>query len=160
MDAIRSVALIAATMSMGLVAGAFLLYAHAVMPGLKRVDNRTFVAGFQAIDRAIINPWFMITSFMGALLFTLTAALLHIGESPQVWIYVAFALYLIAFIITMVVNVPLNDALKAAGDPGQIADLEAVRSAFDEAKWSRWNLVRTVLSCAAFACLTAALLVS
>ena len=72
------------------------------------------------------------------------------------WIGAAFVLYLIAVVITMAVNVPLNDALKAAGDPARIGDLAAVRRHFGEAKWSAWNLVRTVTSTAAFGCLIAA----
>jgi len=56
-----------------------------------------------------------------------------------------------------VVNVPLNDGIKAAGDPDRITDLTAVRARFDEARWVRWNLVRVVASAAAFACLAWAL---
>jgi uncharacterized membrane protein len=37
--------------------------------------------------------------------------------------------------ITMAVHVPLNDAIKAAGDPDRITDLAAVREQFDEARW-------------------------
>ena len=59
---------------MWLRARAFALYAHTIMPGLKHTDDHTFVAAFQATDRAIINPWFMISAFVGALLFTLAAA--------------------------------------------------------------------------------------
>lgn len=73
MDTFRAVSLIAATLTMGLVAGAFALYWHAIMPGLKRTDDRTFVGAFQATDRAIINPWFMAGGFLGALVFTLLA---------------------------------------------------------------------------------------
>jgi uncharacterized membrane protein len=65
-------------------------------------------------------------------------------------------LYLIAVIITMAVNVPLNDAIKAAGDPARIGDLPAVRYRFSEAKWSAWNLIRTLTSTAAFGCLIGA----
>jgi len=43
-------------------------------------------------------------------------------------------------IITMAVNVPLNDALRVAGDPARIGDLAAVRQHFHEARWSAWNL--------------------
>ena len=50
------------------------------------------------------------------------------------------------------VTVPLNDAIKAAGDPDHIDDLAAVRARFQEAKWIRWNLVRAVASTAGFAC--------
>jgi hypothetical protein len=70
MNALRTVSLLAATISMGLVAGVFALYAHTIMPGLAKTDDRTFVGAFQAIDRAIINPWFLAGGFVGALMFT------------------------------------------------------------------------------------------
>ena len=38
-----------------------------------------------------------------------------------------------------------------------MADLAAVRERFGEAKWIRWNIVRAVMSTAAFGCLTWAL---
>jgi len=151
--------LIVATLAMGLVAGVFLLYAHTIMPGLRRTDDRTFVAAFQAIDRAIINPWFMVTSFGGALVFTGAAALLYIGEDPFWWIVVAFVLYLFTVIATVTVNVPRNDAIKAAGDPDHI-DVSTVRAAFDEARWTRWNLIRTIANSAAFGLLLWALVVA
>ena len=160
MDAVRATSLIAATMSMGLMAGVFGLYAHTIMPGLGRTDDRTFVGAFQAIDRAIINPWFLAGGFVGALVFTALAAVLHLpadGRSVLPWIAVALVLYLAVFVITVGVNVPLNDAIKAAGDPDRIADLAMVRERFDEARWIRWNNVRTVASTAAFGCLAWAL---
>jgi uncharacterized membrane protein len=73
------------------------------------------------------------------------------------WIAVALILYLVVFVITIGVNVPLNDAIKAAGDPDRIADLAMVRERFDEARWVRWNNVRTLASTAAFGCLAWAL---
>ena len=77
MNALRAISLLAATMTMGLVSGAFLLYAHTIMPGLKKTDDRTFVTAFRSIDRAIINPWFMAGGFLGALVFTLAAVFAH-----------------------------------------------------------------------------------
>jgi uncharacterized membrane protein len=73
------------------------------------------------------------------------------------WIVSAFVLYLAAVIITLAVNVPLNDAIKTAGDPERIGDLTAVRQRFNEARWAAWNLVRTLTSTAAFGCLAWAL---
>jgi uncharacterized membrane protein len=159
MSVLRAISLLGATMTMGLMAGVFVLYAHTVMPGLKKTDDRTFVTAFQALDRAIINPWFMAGGFLGALLFTLAAALSHLGHDALPWIVAALVLYAIAFVITIAVNVPLNDAIKAAGDPDRIADLAAVRERFDEARWAAFNLVRVVTSTAAFACLAWALVV-
>jgi uncharacterized membrane protein len=66
-------------------------------------------------------------------------------------------LYVVAFVITIGVNVPLNDAIKAAGDPDRIADLAGVRARFNETKWTSWHLVRTVTTLGAFGCLTWAL---
>jgi uncharacterized membrane protein len=152
------VTLLAATLTMGLAAGAFGLYAHSIMRGLGRTDDRTFVGAFQAIDRAIINPLFML-SFLGGLVFSGIAAVLYWRDdagSIVGWVAVAFVLYLAVVVITMVVNVPLNDEMKAAGDPDSI-DLVAVRAAFHEGRWVAWNVVRTVASTVAFGCLAWAL---
>ena len=159
-NTLRPLSLVAATMSMGLAAGVFDLYAHTIMPGLRKTDDRTFVGAFQAIDRAIINPWFIGGCFIGALALTVTAAITHLGRSALPWIGAALVLYLVAIAITAAVHVPLNDALKAAGSPDRISDLAAVRDKFNEARWIGWNLVRAVTSTIAFGCLAWALVLS
>lgn len=85
------------------------------------------------------------------------AALAHIGQGGLPWIAAALALYLVAFVSTIVIRVPLNDGIKAAGDPDRIADLAAVRGRFNEARWRSWNLVRVVTSTTAFGLLAWAL---
>jgi uncharacterized membrane protein len=77
---VPTIVLLLATLTSGLVAGVYVFYAHTVMPGLGRAGDRTFVAGFQALDRAIVNPWFMVSAFLGAPVLTLVAALLHLGR--------------------------------------------------------------------------------
>jgi uncharacterized membrane protein len=154
-DPVAGVVLIVATMAVGLMAGVFGLYANTIMRGLGRTDDRTFVGAFQSIDRAIINPLFLAT-FFAALILTGAAGVLHIGDDGLAWIVVAFVLYLVGLVITFAVNVPLNDAIKAAGEPDAI-DVAGVRARFDEARWSRWNLVRALLTTASFACLACAL---
>jgi uncharacterized membrane protein len=95
----------------------------------------------------------MAGGFVGALLFTLAAAVSNLGRAALPWILAALALYLIAFVVTITVNVPLNDGLKAAGNPDRISDLAGVREHFHEARWMAWNLVRVVTTTCAFACL-------
>ena len=145
---------------MGLMAGVFVEWAHTIMRGLTKTDDRTFVGAFQALDRATINPLFMLT-FVGALVLTGVAGVLYLrgddGGSVVPWVAVAFGLYLVVFVITIAVHVPLNDDLKAAGDPERIGDLAAVRDAFHETRWIAWNVVRAVASTAAFVCLAWAL---
>jgi uncharacterized membrane protein len=157
MNGIEGATLMLATLAMGLMAGVFGLYAYAIMPGLGKTDARTFVGAFQAIDRAIINPLFMAT-FFGAAVLTAAATALHLGDAAAPWIIAALVLYAAVFVITIAVNVPLNDAIKAAGDPDSISDLTAVRERFDEARWAGWNVVRAVASTAAFGCLLWALI--
>lgn len=154
-DLFRLVALLLAAVTTGLVTGVFQLYWHTVMPGLSHTDDRTFVAAFQAIDRAILNPLFLFT-FLGPAIFTLAAVALSFGADARSllpWLLVALAAYLVVLVITFRVNVPLNDALKAAGEPDRIADPAAVRAAFDEGRWRNWNAVRTAASTVAFGCL-------
>ena len=157
MTTLRAISLLGATITMGLVTGAFAIYAHTIMPGLRNTDDHTFVAAFQSTDRAIINPWFMAGGFLGALLFTLAALATHVGRAALPWIVVALALYLVAFVITIAVHVALNDAIKAAGDPDRIVDLAGVRARFHETRWAAWNLVRVITSAGAFGCLAWAL---
>ncbi|GAB3996954.1 DUF1772 domain-containing protein [Glycomyces albus] len=158
MDLIRWIALFASTAALGLMAGVFFAYSMSVMPGLARADDRTFVAAFQAIDRAIINPVFLLT-FLAALVFPAAATVLLIGQWAAFgWTLAAFALYLAVIMITGRVHLPRNNAIKikAAEDPEQ-TDAAAVRERFDEAVWIRWNAVRVVLNLAALGCMAAAL---
>lgn len=149
--------LLAATISSGLLAGAFVLYAHTVMPALRRVDDATFVTTFALLDRAIVNPWFMVTGFLGAPVLTATAAILLLGEDSAWWIVAALAMHVVMVVVTGAVNVPRNDALKAADVAA--SDAGTARAAFDEARWVRWNLLRVVTSTVATGLLGVALAV-
>jgi uncharacterized membrane protein len=156
---LRVPTLVVATLTTGLMAGVFGVFAHGIMRGLGGTDDRTFVTAFQAIDRAIVNPLFMLT-FFGALITSGAAALLYIrsdGRSVLPWVIAAFALFLAVVVITIGVHVPLNDDIKAAGNPDRIGNLGAVREHFHETRWVAWNIVRAVLSTVAFGCLIWAL---
>lgn len=159
MSTLRIASLVAATVAVGLAAGVFGVFSHTIMPGLRTTDDRTFVGTFQALDRAIINPWFMST-FLGSVLLTGLAAALHLGADHRralPWILVALVLSILNIGVTRAVHLPLNNAIKAAGPPDRIADLAAVRRQFDEARWAAWNLVRTLASLLAFVALCVAL---
>ena len=70
-------------------------------------------------------------------LFTALAAALHLGaeqRSALPWVGVAFVLYLAVIVMTLVINVPLNDANKAAR--GQVRSLISPLGASGSAKRS------------------------
>src|SRR5918998_6293248 len=96
-NALQGGTLFLATMSVGLMAGVFGLYAVAIMPGLGDTDDRTFVGAFQAIDTAIIDPLF-ISTFMGAAVLTAAAAVLNLGDPSAPWVIVAVVFYLATFV--------------------------------------------------------------
>nr|WP_253945367.1 anthrone oxygenase family protein [Nocardioides sp. zg-DK7169] len=129
----------------GLQAGTYYAWASGVMPGLGRVDDRTFVAVMREVNRAIVNPVFL-ASFLGAPL-TAGAAALAASGTPRCWAVAGTALAVATVAVTGARNVPLNDALEAGG-----GDPAAARAGFERA-WRRWNVVRTLTSTGSVACL-------
>lgn len=158
-DVARTAVLIAAAIASGLQAGLYYGFSVGVLPGLARADGRTFVGAMQQINVAIVNPWFMLT-FLGAPALAALGVALHLGRSGQSgqsgavlgFAVAGFVLAMATLVITIALNVPLNDALAAAGDPDRIADLAGVRAAFEDA-WLRWNGLRTLTSTAALGCI-------
>ncbi|MFE0256968.1 DUF1772 domain-containing protein [Streptomyces sp. NPDC059010] len=148
-DRIAGTVLGAATVAMGLIAGAFYVFACAVMPGLARSDDRVYVEVMRDINDVIQNPVFLL-SFLGALVLTAVSAWQLRGEPYRRWVWAATAAYALAFVVTVAFNIPLNDGLAGAGDPG------ALREEF-EGPWVVWNGVRGALSTVASGCLARAL---
>ncbi|SFP02331.1 Uncharacterized membrane protein [Amycolatopsis arida] len=143
--------LLAATVTTGLMAGLFTGFAYAVMPGLARTDDRTFVEAMRRINEAIVNGWFL-PAFLGAPVLSAVAVVLRPGGADVLpWLVAGLALNAVGmFGVTVAANVPLNNRLAAADDPA------AARTWF-ERRWVRWNVVRAVAALGAFCCLALAL---
>jgi uncharacterized membrane protein len=146
----------AAALGTALMAGLFFAFSVSVMRGLARIPPAAGIAAMQAINVVILNPVF------GLVFFGTTAACLFLGvsaliqrPSPAAPYHLGGSLlYLIgAFGVTVVFNVPRNNAL-AAVDPAS-TDGARVWSRY-LATWTAWNHVRTVASLAATAALIAA----
>ena len=158
MEITQAAVLIIATLTVGLMAGVFAIYANAIMPGLSRTDDRTFVGAFQSIDTAIINPLFL-TTFLGALVSTGVAAVLQLGEDDRsvlLWILAALVLYLAVFVVTLRIQRTAQRRYQG-GWAARSHRRARVREQFDEATWARWNLIRAFATIAAFGCLAVAL---
>jgi uncharacterized membrane protein len=105
------------------------------------------------IVQSLFMPIFLATTAASAAL--AVTALLRWGEPGAMAMVAGGALYVLGmFVVTMIFNVPLNDAL-AAADPAshETASLWA-RYLTD---WTLWNHVRTVSSTAACALFIAAI---
>ena len=149
--------LAAATLVTGLQAGTYYTWATGVMPGLARTDDRTFVHAMQQMNVAIVNPVFLL-SFLGAPVLAVRRCRRRRDGAARPWaIAGAVAARSRTVAITAVGNIPLNNALDAAGPVDRINDLAAVRAAF-ETRWVRLNVGRAVTSTAPLGCLVRAAL--
>jgi uncharacterized membrane protein len=158
---LRSVVLLAATLTTGLMAGLYFAFSVAVLPGLAKAGDRTFIEAMQRVNVAILNGWFTL-AFGGALVLGVLTAILHRGGEGRPalpWIIAGVALYAASLVITTGFSVPLNNRLADAGAPGRIHDPAAVRVQFESA-WVHWNVARTLVTTGALGCLAWAMRVA
>ncbi len=143
---LRPVILFASMLLTALSAGLLFAYACSVNPGLHRLPDPAYLAAMQHINRAIQNPVFFI-SFMGPVILLPWSAWLEYRSSKTAFRYLlgAALLYVFGvFGVTILGNVPLNEALESFDLVGVSPErMTAQRSAF-EVPWGSWHLVRTV----------------
>ena len=143
MDTVSTISLYAALLTTGLMAGLYLAFSIAVLPGIARSDDNTFVAAMRGMNAAILNPVFGLV-FGGPLVFGVVAVATRLPDGEGIgWTAGALVLYVATLVITGVVNVPLNNRLDST-EPS-----EAARALF-ERRWVRWNVVRTVVCIGSF----------
>ncbi|HEY7382093.1 MAG TPA: anthrone oxygenase family protein [Beijerinckiaceae bacterium] len=134
----------AAAIGSALVAGIFFAFSTFVMAALGRIPADQGIRAMQSINVTVINPLFML-AFMGtgAVCLALVAgAYIRWDETSSKLMLIASILYLIGCIgVTMVLNVPLNDALAAV--EASTPEAAAVWARY-LADWTFWNHVRTV----------------
>jgi uncharacterized membrane protein len=137
----------------GLVAGLFYGYQCSVINGLGALGDKEYLAAFQSINRAILNPLFFL-SFMGSvILLPITTYVIFGNGYGNLFPYLlaATCIYVAGvFLVTMVFNVPLNNSV-ASFDlrSASSTELQNMRQQF-EASWNKWHLVRTLASVACF----------
>ncbi|MBE8473056.1 anthrone oxygenase family protein [Streptomyces justiciae] len=133
----------------GLVAGVFCAFSTFVMKGLAALPPAQGVAAMKAINVTALRPAFMLVFVGSAVLCAVLAVVTFVllPDDGTVELLVGSALYLVgSFGVTMVANVPRNEALLKldAGTPEAAAYWPTyVR------EWTRWNHVRMVASAAA-----------
>ena len=155
---IFQIALILATFLCSLVAGFLFAFAIVAMPGIGSLNDREFIRAFQVMDGVIQNnqPLFMVV-WAGSVVALLISVVLGFGQldgaGRLLIIFAALAYLLGVQLVTVIVNVPLNNRLQTLDvDDMDETTQKAARNDF-EPRWNRWNSIRTV-----FASLASALL--
>jgi uncharacterized membrane protein len=147
-----------AALGSGLVAGIFFAFSTFVMTALGRLPPAHGIEAMQSINVAVINPWFMAAFFGTAVvcIVLIVGGLLHASASSAILLLAGGALYLLGCIlVTIALNVPLNNALAAVKPESAPAAELWTRYLRD---WTFWNHVRTTASLAAAAAFILALL--
>ncbi|MGB3734346.1 MAG: anthrone oxygenase family protein [Ilumatobacter sp.] len=139
----------------GLMAGLFFGWMVSVIPGTRLLDDRTYIATMQQINRSIVNPGFAIPFFGTPVLLVAAArAQRRVGNDRAAMLLgVATGLYVVGLLgVTAVGNIPLNNALDAFDL--RDADAEALREQRSsyERPWNRWHGVRSAAVGLAFGC--------
>lgn len=130
----------------GLIAGTFFVFSIAIMRALGQRPAGEGMAAMQAINIVILNPMFL-GVFLGTAIISAAVAVGGIvrWELPRSGYLSAGAiLYVVGtFLVTIIFNVPLNNAL-AAADPASSAGQDLWKNYL--ANWTFWNHIRTVAS--------------
>lgn len=147
LDAVTMVAILLC----GLVAGVLFAFAVVVMPGIARLGDHGLLRAFQVIDGVIQdNQPLFLAVWLGSVLAVLAVAVLAVASGDGAGRVAAIAAAVVWLggvqAPTVLVNVPLNNALQAH-DVARLDDdaAAAARAAF-EPRWNRWNAVRTALA--------------
>ena len=152
-----SVLTLGAVVCCGLMAGLFFAFSVCVMKALGACPPQEGMAAMQSINIVILNPVFLIV-FMGATLLSLWAlvyGLTHWKTPGALYLLLGSVFYLGgAMLVTIIFNVPMNDAL-AAAKPESAAGQHLWANYL--ANWTLWNHVRTVASLIATAAFALAL---
>lgn len=141
---------IAAALLCAMVTGLLFGFAVVAMPGIGTLADEAFLRGFQVMDRVIQNrqPLFMV-AWVGSVLAVVATAVLGVLEldgSARVLAVAAAAVYLLGVQLpTAAINIPLNNTLQTLDLAAM--DETALRTARHnfEARWNRWNGIRTAL---------------
>lgn len=153
MDRLMTAATFLAALGSGLMAGLFFAFSTSVMSALGRISPPAGISAMQSVNVTILNPVFFAVFFGTALLSVvlIVGALAGRSDMSMIALLAGSVLYLAGCMaVTMVFNVPLNNALAAVA--AESAEGTAIWSRY-LAEWVPWNHVRTVAclaSCAAF----------
>lgn len=135
----------------GLIAGAFFAFSTFVMKALGKLPPNEGLAAMQSINIVVINPIFL-GVFVGTAILCIVVGIMSVvkfADAGSGWLLAGCVLYFVGtFLVTMLLNVPLNNAL-AAVDPTS-AEGAAFWTTF-LTDWTFWNHVRTLAALFALA---------
>ncbi len=143
---ITDLTLIATAILTALMAGFFFSYSISVSLGLGKLGDKEFLNAMQHINREVQNPIFL-TAFFGALILLSVTCFLYHNKPYFIFLLIATFFYLLGvLLITVFVNVPLNNKLELFNISNSTEiTAKQMRNVFEK-RWNFWNNIRTASS--------------
>ncbi|MDQ2095838.1 anthrone oxygenase family protein [Rhodalgimonas zhirmunskyi] len=132
----------------GAIFGFFYAWICSTMWGLDAADPRVAITAMQAMNASVRNIVFAPAFFGTGPVLLVTAGLaLAASHRPAVLVFAAAGLVYVlgGTVLTMAINVPMNEALGATPVP-DTAEAAALIWADYSPRWQVWNTIRTVAS--------------
>lgn len=131
----------------GAIFGFFYAWVSSTMWGLDAIDAGTAIAAMQGMNASVRNWVFFPAFFLTPVVLAVTALIARPVSRPAFGLFLAAALvYAVGGLaLTMLVNVPMNETLAAAGHPASPEQAAEIWDAYS-GRWQLWNQVRTVAS--------------
>lgn len=154
----KTIVLISSITFAGLVAGLFFSWSVAVTKGLALVPDHEYISAMQSINREIQNGLFFLCFFGAAILLPISAYQhYHLNTTVFLMLIASAALYVVGvFGVTVVGNVPLNNALDMFNlESASAAEMANMRAKY-EPVWNKLNHVRATAAVISFVLAVAA----
>ncbi|MEL6679614.1 MAG: anthrone oxygenase family protein [Pseudomonadota bacterium] len=143
-----TLAAIASILFTGAIFGFFFAWVCSTMWGLDAADPRVAIAAMQAMNASVRNVVFFPAFFLTPLVLGLTAflAMRATSKAPAALFLAAALVYLFGgLVLTMAINVPMNEALALIDVPTEIDDARLIWAEYS-GPWQIWNQTRTIAS--------------
>lgn len=148
-------------LSSGAIFGFFYVWVCSTMWGLDVADPALAIGAMQAMNASVRNAVFAPAFFGTPFVLIATAMLAWFCRMKAASLLFAIAglLYLSGgMILTMIVNVPMNEALAAVAIPQNAAEAQRIWKDYS-GQWQFWNTVRTIVSGVTLALIGVAILI-
>ncbi|MBB4145506.1 DUF1772 domain-containing protein [Rhizobium rhizoryzae] len=135
-------------LSSGAIFGFFYAWVCSTMWGLDAADPALAIGAMQAMNASVRNMVFAPAFFGTPFVLIATAVLAWLSRMKAASLIFAIAglLYLFGgMILTIIVNVPMNEALAAVAIPQDAAEAQRIWENYS-GPWQFWNTARTIVS--------------
>lgn len=135
-------------LSTGAIFGFFYAWVCSTMWGLDAADPRIAISAMQAMNASVQNAVFFPAFFLTPVILVLSAGIafgLEFKRAAALFLAGAGTYFVGSFLVTVIINVPMNTALAEVSVPTNQQAAREIWSGYSPT-WQYWNTVRALFS--------------